>query len=275
MRVNLLVLDLDGTVLDSRGRLPEAVREAVRRLGAKGVAAALASARPPRSLRPFAQALELTGPAICYNGAMVVDLATRQVLTHNPIPLALAREVIGALKAIDPAALVTAEVADIGYAEPNWQPATATDRSGFHPTIVADLARDLREDVTKLLASGPNRYRERAGEALAAAFGGKVSVTRSDTDLVQVMNGGVTKVAALRFLAGRLGVPRERIAAIGDAPNDIEMLRYAGCGIAMGNAPAEVKAAARHVTATNDEAGVALAIERWVLAPGDGADAAQ
>jgi len=264
--IRLLVADLDGTLLDPDGELSPASIAAVRQCVAAGICVVIATARPPRSSRAIYRQLGLDTPSIHYNGAIVYEFATGRLLLHRPIPGPLARELTARALQVDQSAIVSLEVADRWYINRLTQPVkTETERLGFTPDYVGDLDRFFEHPVTKALISFPGADTRSAAAALEAALGGRLSFTKSDEGVLQVMNGGVSKGSAVRFLLDRFSIDPSEAAAVGDAPNDLSMLQVVGLPIAMANGYPEVRAAAKHITLTNDEDGVAVAIRRFIL----------
>ncbi|HUW32380.1 MAG TPA: HAD family hydrolase [Planctomycetota bacterium] len=266
MMTKLLVLDLDGTLLHSSGVLsPEAIRT-IERCREAGITVVIATARPPRSSRMFYEQLRLNTPSIHYNGALICNFTTGEMLLHRPIPGALAAELHDAALQLDPAAVISLEVCDKWYMNRKMTAfKTETERIGFKPDHIGNLRQFFREPVTKVLISFPTVGVHVAWPKLGDIFDGRLSLTKAEEGIIQIMNGGVSKGSAVQFLMERLGVRPVETAAIGDAPNDIPMFQAVGLSIAMGNAYPETKAAAKHVTLTNDENGAAAAIEEYIL----------
>lgn len=265
-RIRILFIDLDGTLLNSRAALGDDSRQAIKRCTDSGVTVVIATARPPRSSKTFHDLLKLDTPSIHYNGALVYDFPSRHVLLHRPIPAPRAKALHDRTLQIDPSAVISLEVCDRWYTNRRIDTfKTETERIGFLPDYVGPLFQFLTEPVTKVLISFPEIGIAAGAGALQDEFDGKLAFTKSEEGILQVMDEGVTKGAAAAFLMNKLGIAREQSAAIGDAPNDIPMLLAVGLPIAMANAYPETKAAAREVTAANDENGVALAIERLIL----------
>jgi len=299
MMIKLLVIDLDGTLLHSSGVLSPETVGTIERCKEAGITVVIATARPPRSSRMFHERLRLNTPSIHYNGALICDFATGlatghrlqaavsanqrlasdpaacslspaalsfHVLLHRPIPGELAAELHDAALQLDPAAVISLEVCDKWYLNRKMTAfKTETERIGFKPDCIGDLRQFFREPVTKVLISFPTVGVHVAWPKLSELFNGRLSLTKAEEGIIQIMNGGVSKGSAVQFLMERLGVSPAEAAAIGDAPNDIPMFLVVGLSIAMGNAYPETKAAATHVTLTNDENGAAVAIEEYIL----------
>ncbi|SFL02174.1 Cof-type HAD-IIB family hydrolase [Methylorubrum salsuginis] len=262
--IALVVSDVDGTLVATDKSLSPATVAAVRRLDAAGIGFTLASSRPPVGLEALVAALDLRLPLGAFNGSTVCgpDLA---ILSEVLIPEAAARETVARFAAEGIDAWVFARGA-WHLRDPSAPYADLERRTlQAEPTVVADLA-PLIADAAKIV--GVSRDHARLAEieaALAADLGDRAAVHRSQAYYLDVTPPGTDKGGFVRDLGRRLGIPAERIATLGDAGNDVAMFRASGLSIAMGNADAAVRAAARHVTADNDSDGFARAIERFVL----------
>ncbi len=263
--VELVAVDLDGTLLTSGKKITERTKRVLSALLNQEVKVILASARPPRSVAGAYKTLKLTNCVICYNGALIYDPPGRQVLAHHPIRLSMARKIIHMARDVYKDIVISVEVLDHWFTD-RVNPAYQTEVSKqFVPDKLAPIETWLDSDVTKILILGPDTILTGIKNQLVYNFAKKLSMVQSDNNLLQVMSGGVTKGRALKFICDHYKIPLRRTIAIGDAYNDIEMLENAGIGIAMAHSPAKVKEAADYVTTGNDEDGVAEALEKFVL----------
>ncbi len=264
-RFRMLSIDLDGTLLTSDKRITPRTREAVRAARDAGVRVVICTARPPRSARPFYDELGLDTELIAYNGAMAVQPGTGEVLLHKAIPAGLAQRLLAVALEVDPEMVISFEKEDQWLTDARGAAIiTDTAAAGWAPDKVCSLQECVSGPVTKMLASKDAETLRRLEAALAERLP-ELSVTRCDDYLLQIAAPGVCKEAALAELLAARGWTADDLAAIGDAPNDLGMLRFAALGLAVGNAPPEVQAAADGVVASNDEDGAAEAIERYVL----------
>jgi len=264
--IRLLFVDLDGTLLNSDSEITPNSLVAVEQCTKAGISVVMATARPPRSSKAYYEQLKLDTPSIHYNGAIVHDFATGSTLLHHPMSGALAKELSERAIEIDASAIISLEVSDNWYMNRRSEDLlTRTEREGFAPDHVGDLEPYFDEPVTKVLISFPKTSVDDAEARLSTRLGERLVFTRSEEWLLQVMDAGVSKGAAAEFMMKTLGVRRDKVAAIGDAPNDIPMFDAARLSIAMANGYAEVRSAADHVTLSNDEDGVAVAIRKWIL----------
>ena len=267
MTIALVVSDVDGTLVTGDKRLTPATLAAVRRLDAAGIGFTLASSRPPIGLRALVQALDLRLPLGAFNGSTVCgpDLAP---LSERRIPEAAARTVLARLDAAGVDAWVFAGGAWT-LRDPEAPYVDLERRTiGAGPTVAADLA-PLLAGASKIVGVSRDHDRLAALEStLGAELGERAVVHRSQPYYLDVTPPGIDKGGFVADLGRRLGIPRERIATLGDAGNDVPMFRASGLGIAMGNADPAVRRAAAAVTADNDSDGFARAIDRFVLGAG-------
>ena len=264
-RYRILSVDLDGTLLTSDKRLTPRCIGAVGRARDAGVQVIICTARPPRSAMPFYKELGLDTELIAYNGAMVTRPRTGEVLFHHCITAAEAQTLLDVTLAVDAELIITFEKADRWYADPRGANIiTDTAAAGWRPDVICPLSDCVATPVTKMLVSKDADSLWRLEAALADQLP-HLSVTKCDDYLLQIAAEGVAKENALGEVIARHGLRAGDLAAIGDAPNDVGMLLFAGLGVAVDNADAAAKAAADVVVASNDEDGVAEAIERYVL----------
>jgi Cof subfamily protein (haloacid dehalogenase superfamily) len=273
--IRLLALDIDGTILDSHGQVPEANRAAIARAIDAGVEVALATGRRYDFALPIVESLPGPLTLILSNGAIV---KTRQgeTLMRHLLPREIAREVISR---VPQHRLDTSVVFDrpregqVVFEVLEWDhPRKGAFLVSNRPFVleVAPLVDCLTEDPIQVTFSGGcAEMRVLFDELRAGEPGFTAALTeyaRRDFSLVDVVKAGCSKGTALREWAGTRGIPRESVMAMGDNLNDLQMLEFAGTPVLMGNALAELKARGWAVTASNDQAGVAQAIETFILA---------
>ncbi|HXH96697.1 MAG TPA: Cof-type HAD-IIB family hydrolase [Gaiellaceae bacterium] len=256
--MQLAAIDLDGTLLRSDGTVSSRTREAVSHAGEAGVEIVLVSARGPRGVREAADELGVSGEAICSNGGVVLDLASGAFRRERTLETEVALELVHGLRDRLPGILFAVEREafshEPGFAAWDWQPPKGTR--------VADAVELLEEAPTKLVL----RHADHEVEAIAALArrlaGARASVSLSGEWVVEVSAAGVNKASALAELCEELGVAAADVVAFGDQLNDLPMLAWAGHGVAVANAHPDVIDVADEVTASNDEDGVALVLER-------------
>ncbi|MGH1587057.1 Cof-type HAD-IIB family hydrolase [Methylobacterium phyllosphaerae] len=262
--IALVISDVDGTLVTGDKRLTTATVTAVRRLRAAGIGFSIASARPPIGLRSLVAELDLDLPMGAFNGASVVrpDLST---LEESTIPEAAARSALDRL---------LTEGLDVWvFAGGAWclrdpaGPYTDLERRtiGTEPRVVADLGT-LMGSAAKIVGVSRDPAHLVACEArIGAALADRATVHRSQPYYLDVTPPHLDKGRFVAWMSAHLAIPPERIATFGDAGNDRPMFAQSGFSVAMGNAEADVKAAARAVTDSNDADGFARGIERFIL----------
>lgn len=253
----LVALDIDGTLLCPGGEIEARVAAAVRRAAASGARILLATGRSAIETAPVLRALGPTeGYAVCSNGAVVARapaMTTVERVTFD------ARDVVTRVLAHLPGALVAVEDPGFGYRVTARFP----DGELLGEQRLDTLERMLAVPVTRAVVREPAATPESFVELVGRIGLRGVSYAVGYKAWLDLGPPGVSKGWAVSRVARRLGVPAEDCLAIGDGRNDIEMLRWAGRGVAMGNAPAEVRAAAAAVTASVAESGAAIELERW------------
>ncbi len=263
--IRLVAMDLDGTLLRSDKNISKRCGAVIREVQAQGVKVVLATARPPRSVRSFAAVLGLDTLQIHYNGALIHDPHRSRHVFHQPMDLHLTREIIRQARRLDPQVVVSVEILDRWYTD-HIDPTLPTETSvSFMPDCVGPLDAILQTPVTKLMLLAPPARLKPILDLVKQRFAGRVALAVSDQHLLQIMHPQVDKARALQWIATHYGVTREQTMAIGDAPNDLSMLTWAGLGVAVENAWPSVREKVREVVPSNDADGVAVALERYVL----------
>ncbi len=268
----LVASDVDGTLLDSAERVPARLREVIIRMTTQGTAMALSTGRPARWIFPVLEQLPVRPVCVCANGAVLYDSAEDKVLKAHTLGsevmeaiVATAHEVMaphgGVGIAVERAGVSAFDRADeLFLTTPEYSHAWASIDHG-----IVEEAAAIGEPATKLLLRSDVLESKALFDLIRPAIPESLAhVTFSmPGGLLEIAAPGVTKALGVANLASMLNVAQEDVITFGDMPNDIEMLQWAGRGVAMGNARPEIKAVADHVTATNDEAGVAEVLEWW------------
>ena len=271
MAIKLFVSDLDGTMLPDGNVVSAENIAAVRRAATAGVTVTIATGRMFEAALPVARALGVDVPIISYNGGLIKSPSGR-VYEEHTVDSALAHNIIAFCKergwyiqSYSGGVLRYVEACDESRFYENSQQLTGQ-------AVGWDGLFAHTEGNCKLLLATKGRDVTLArAEAMLAAFGERVDVTRSADRLIEIVPKGISKASALKSLAGKLGISIAETMAIGDAYNDLPMLQAAGKSIAMGNAFPEVKEVTDYETLTCEENGLAAAIYHYVL--GMGADA--
>jgi Cof subfamily protein (haloacid dehalogenase superfamily) len=263
--IRLVAIDLDGTLLNDSKQVSDQTATALQCAVERGVRVVIASARPPRSVRAIYRLLKLDSWQINYNGALIWDEPNQKVIFHRPMAGSLVRELISRARGRFESLLVSCEILDRWYTDRFDQTYTTETGRLFRPDVIAPLDTFCNQPITKLLLLGDKRPIDQLESGFAAAAGGNVTVVRTDPEILQVMDKYVSKAAALEIVADHYGISLENVMAIGDAPNDVGILKIAGVGVAMSNASDIVKAAAEWIAPSNNDHGVHAALVKFGL----------
>ena len=242
-----------------------AVIDAVRRAREAGVRVTIVTGRMVVGAKPIADELELDGPIVCYQGAVLADARTGRFEREVPLPFEVARKIYEIAKPRGYHVQFYRD--DKFFVEQNNAYAELYARTAGTPAQVVPSLLDAFAGYssTKVnIVTDPERAAE-AHALLQREVGDVAYVTRSNPEFVEMLDPLCNKGAAVRLVAQHYGVPMDRVMAIGDSYNDLPFLEVAGFSVAMGSAPAELKALADAVVGDVHEDGVAEAIERFVL----------
>lgn len=269
--VRLIATDLDDTLLGAGGVVSARTRAALDAARAAGIATVPVTARQPIGLRPIAEQAGFDGWALCGNGAYGMHLGTGEHLFAEEIPPHVQQELAEALGTVIPD-LLFASVRDAGevfVAQEGYAAVAALSDHKRDPRTMGGvpLADVLGTPSLKLVIRHPELSIPEIFSALQSLGLTGFEATMSGAPFVEVMAEGVTKATGLAHVCTRLGIDRSETVAFGDALNDLEMLQWAGHGVAVANAIDVVRVAADEVTAAHDEDGVAVVIEQ-ILAEG-------
>jgi 5-amino-6-(5-phospho-D-ribitylamino)uracil phosphatase len=275
--IGMLVIDIDGTLLNPEGKITVPTLAAVRAAQQAGIIVTLATARRYCNTGPIADELGLRIPLILYDGAMIVEHPRGTILHRQTLQASIAQQAVDILVRHGVQPVVHP---DAGLEEQIWTGPAEFDNLWLDAYFTVFSAMLRRMPYAQLCAGHADPLRVVAFDSeeaiqglmpeIAALDCSWTSIKRGNygsSELV-VMRAGCSKASGMAALAKQFGLPLSQVMAIGDNNNDIDMLQCAGWGVAMGQAPRAVKAVARAVTASNAQDGAALAIERYAL--GDG-----
>ncbi len=262
--IQLLIADVDGTLVTNDKILTPRAIAAVAELKKAGIKFAITSGRPPLGMEMLIEPLEITTPISAFNGGLFVrpDLS---IIDQKVLPAAVAGQVIKT---------IAEHQLDVWvYRGNDWfalsEHGTHVDREAwtvkFKPKVVKNYA-SLLDNVVKIVGVSDDLAAVARAEADAQEqFGDYVSATRSQPYYLDVTHPDANKGGVVKRLAQEFKIPTSGIATIGDMPNDVLMFAHSGLSIAMGNAGTEVQRAARRVTKSNMEEGFAMAVEKYIL----------
>ncbi|HET7629695.1 MAG TPA: Cof-type HAD-IIB family hydrolase [Bacillales bacterium] len=262
----LFAVDLDGTLLTGEKTISTKTKNALLTAKKAGHKVVIATGRPFRASEAYYQMLDLDTPIVNFNGAFVHHPLDRDWgVIHQPIPLDIAKTVIETCEAFRVKNIIV-EVIDDVYLKTHdafFIEAFGEGDPTFHTGNLGTLVKD---DPTSIVVYPEEKSATDLRELLSEAHA-EVIEQRSwgaPYHLVEIVRGGVNKAVGLQRVAAALGIPRERVVAFGDEDNDMEMIAWAGRGVAMENAIEPLKAAADYVTGSNEEDGIAHYINRFL-----------
>jgi len=263
--IRLIATDLDGTLLRDDGSISARTRAAVAAARSAGVVFVVVTARPPRDVQAITDQLGITGLAICSNGAIIQDMTSGTTSRHVRLCPDLAVTLVTELRIAEPGIAFATEHGHKVGCEPHF-PDFFADTVHHHPPTIGDVLQLCAEALTKLLIHHPGHGGEALAERVRRHAGDRAEVIWSGGPFIEVASPGVSKAAGLAALCEGLGIAPHEVAAFGDMPNDTRMLEYAGLGVAVANAHPVVRATADEITASNEDDGVALVVERLLAA---------
>ena len=266
----LLATDLDGTLLQTGGTISEVNRDALARAREEGLDVVFVTGRPPRWMSEIFDMTGHPGWALCANGAMTLDIATHEIISADLLDPVAGLEMAARLTDLDPNMAFAVELAlphndfviDANY-RPRWE--TQTDPLRMSLQEMFDTGK-----VVKLLARPSAAMSSHDADSFLHAAEDRAvelcDITHSDiNDLMLEMSGlGINKGSGLAKLAASRGHSVDEVAAVGDMPNDVPMIKWAGRGFAVANAHKWVKDVATEVIASNDDHGVGQLIDRLI-----------
>lgn len=268
MKYKMMVLDIDGTLTNSKKEITEKTFDALIDYQKRGGKIALASGRPTKGVEPYAKHLMLDkfgGYMLSFNGGMVTDCADRETVYSKTFPLEYIPQICD-------------EVYKTNVGINTYQGGTliagncVNEYTEFEAKIIGldikkvdDFARYVNFDINKCLLSGDPEEVVPLLEKLKQRLDGVLGIFRSEPFFIEVVPKGIDKAASIDALLKSVGMKTEECIACGDGFNDISMIKYAGLGVAMSNACDEAKAAADLITLSNDEDGVANVVKEYTF----------
>ncbi len=265
MGFKLLALDLDDTLLNEEFIISKKNKEAIHKAIKKGVTVTLATGRMFRSTLPYAQQLELDVPLITYHGALVKTSLSQEQIFHCPVPLEAALEIIDFLEERgDHLNLYLND--ELFVREDNEMIRLYVSIANVDYRSVGNLKEFLKVEPTKMTMISTNEDTLKSyWDLFSKKYKNQLKVVPSKPYFLEITNARATKGQALKALADTLGIEREDVIAIGDSYNDIDMIEYAGLGVAVENAREDVKKVADYITTSNFNDGVAQVINKYIL----------
>ena len=274
--IKAILLDIDGTLTNDQKVITPRTREALLKCQEKGVVLVLASGRTANGLSTYAADLDLAhhgGVLVCYNGAKSLNCETGQVYFEQSMTVEQGKRVLEHMKKFNVAPVIDhgeyMYVNDCFFTiERDGKPWYIIEYEGHSNNYKLCEKRDLAAyadwRINKILNAGQPEYLQQVAEEMAAPFEGELSAMFTAPWYFEFTPLGVDKVRALKDTFEVLGINQDEVMSFGDAQNDLTMIKWAKVGVAMGNAVDEVKAEADYVTGSNNEDGIADALEKLV-----------
>lgn len=266
--MKLLALDLDGTLTNSQKTISPRTLQTLMEAQRQGVRIILASGRPVCGQRHLAEELHLAehnGYMLAFNGGIVMEYATKRIIDSTTIPHHLLPAIID--MATSHGFDLLSYQSDVMWANnaKNEYIQYAARINRMELREAKELKAALVNPVPKCIIVGEPTRLQVFEEEMKRSLGCELNIVRSEPFFLEVMPQGIDKAKRLELLLQHIGAEREELVACGDGYNDLSMIRYAGIGVAMGNAQQGVKDAADYIAPTNDEDGVADVVERFLL----------
>ncbi|WP_088101969.1 Cof-type HAD-IIB family hydrolase [Halalkalibacter urbisdiaboli] len=268
MTYKMIVLDMDDTLLQDDHSISQRTIEALMSAQERGVKVVLASGRPSYAMHDYADQLKLADYGsyiLSFNGAKIINCKTKEEIFGQSLPPETVHQLVD-LSHQENVGIHTYVGDTIVTEKANEYSDVEAHLTGL-PIVIADLKEAVTEPVVKVLMLEAPEHLIPVEEKLKQQLGEELSIMRSKPFFLEFMPAGVSKGTSLAHLIEQLGITREEVIAMGDSYNDLEMIEFAGLGIAMGNAPDDIKEKADYVTDTNKNDGVAKAVEEFVLQP--------
>lgn len=267
-QIKMIVMDMDDTLLNAQHVISQANKEAILNAQAHGLVVVLASGRPTPAMAPFADELQLNkhhGFVISYNGAYVTDWSNQQVLFETCLTKYENDLLVDTAHAQN-LNLHTYVDGDIITDEMNAYTDIEADLTKMPIRLVDDIKKTVTGNVPKLLMVADPAVVKTACQTLGQSLGGRFMISISKPFFLEFTNKEVDKSRGISVLCDTLGISKNDVMAIGDSYNDLTMIRDCGTGVAMGNAPDDIKNIANVIAKSNEENGVADIINQVVAA---------
>ena len=263
----LIAIDMDGTLLRKDKTISDKTKEAIKKAIEKGVKIVLASGRPLVGLERYLEELNIGSNedyVLSFNGSVVQNVGTREIISKS---ILTGKDFKELYKVAQTLGVNIHAFTARGLVAPRMSEYTKVECDINHITAeIMDINElDDQEDVIKVMFVDPQDVIDEVIKKVPQAINEKYTVVRSAPFFLEFLSKKSSKGTAIKALATYLDIQKEEVICIGDAGNDLDMIEYAGLGVAMGNAFEEVKEAANYITLSNEEDGVAHVIEKFII----------
>lgn len=268
MEEKVLVLDIDGTLTNSNKEITEATKRGIQMILKRGHKVILASGRPTPGMRRYEEELELEkygGYLLSFNGGRIINCRTGEIIFQKVLPLNIIPGLCRFTREHGCGLVTYFGDSVISAYEPDEYVRLESEINKMPIRVVSDFRDFVDFDINKCIVTAPPQAAEEYEKELQKKYGDIVSVYRSEPFFIEIMPKNVDKAASLDRMLQSIGLTRENAICCGDGFNDISMIRYAGVGVAMGNAQKQVKEAADYITDTNDHDGLVQVIDRFIM----------
>jgi Cof subfamily protein (haloacid dehalogenase superfamily) len=264
MKYKLMAVDVDGTLLNSKGNLTEVTKVAIKAGVDKGLIFTISTGRPIQGIEYFNKMLDLDLPFITYNGAMVVMGESKEILYEQNLSQKDAKIIIELGKKYDTTMIVYVEnklyVSELSERTENYKRI-----ANIEPILIEDVELLIKNGVTKILWYDEIEKIEEYQVEVGQYLNDTVNYHTSRPMFLEFVDKKASKAIAMEKLGEHFGIKQSEMIAIGDGYNDLSMIEYAGLGVAMENSKDAIKEKADYVTLSNDEDGVAHVINKFIL----------
>lgn len=267
MKYKLIALDMDDTLMTSENKMSKRTKDALMKAQESGVKVVLASGRPVNGMLPTAKELHLDhnhSYILSYNGARTIDVSTETMMQETSLTKEQFDRVYDYCKNKGFFVLTYIDETIVYEGEHEYMN-IEHELTGLPMMKVDNLKAYVQTNVPKAMGVDYEAKIAAANKELAGSFGNEIHATTSKPFFLEFMTEGVSKGRALHQLAQHLNIKQSEIMAFGDSNNDIDMLEYAGLGVAMGNGNDRVKAVADIITGDHNEDGIADIIEKYII----------
>lgn len=266
MKQHLIAIDLDGTLLTDNKSISQKNKLAIEKAREMGHIVCIATGRPYRASQLYYQELNLNTPIVNFNGAFVHHPKHKDFgYYHSPLELETAKTIIETCEAFQVKNIMV-EIIDEFYLRYYDEVLIETFSMGESPVKFGNLHHILNEHPTSILIHPEDDHVGQLRELLKSAHAEVIDqrVWGAPWNVIEIVKAGLNKAVGLQKISDYYSIPKERIIAFGDEDNDLEMIEYAGIGVAMENAIPELKNIANKLTSTNENDGIATFLEDYL-----------